>query len=150
MRRRWWILLLLLGCVGLWQVFLLVRPDLFKDPSSKHDLVENSSSPKVGEAVNRDKVGEAINRRNFRRIDKGMTREDVVAILGGPPGDYTRREEAKTCLFRFAGDDRSADEEWQGDNGTILLRFRNGRVIRRAYFLRNGEQIGDPESLFDW
>jgi hypothetical protein len=42
------------------------------------------------------------------------------------------------------------DEQWASDAGTILLRFRRGKVVLRAFFGRNGEQLGDPERPWEF
>ncbi len=86
---------------------------------------------------------------NFNEIERGMTRAEVVAILGGPPGDYTVFRSSQFCTFRWAGGYflngrhvQEVDEQWFSDAGTILLRFRRDKVVLRM-FAGGGEIIAD-------
>ena len=58
----------------------------------------------------------AINQENFDRIQVGMTEDEVEAILGGPPGNYTDRRypmsyTGGSLLYR----------SWIGDGGVISI-----------------------------
>jgi hypothetical protein len=73
-----------------------------------------------------------VNRVSYLRIGQGMRREQVEAILGGPPGNYrSAGESAISCeswLHRI-GDRR---ERWDGDDGDALITFdQDSRVCSR-------------------
>lgn len=57
-----------------------------------------------------------VNRANFERVNEGMTRAEVEAILGRLPGDDAPAPDAAVC-------------SWMGDGTEILVAFdKNGRV----------------------
>ncbi len=69
-----------------------------------------------------------VTRANCERIKEGMTRAEVEAILGGPPGDYrTRPNEADAfAVSEWRG------EVWSGDEGHVWLDFVGGWVIVKS------------------
>jgi hypothetical protein len=123
----------------------------------------------IGAHITRNAVGLAkrglraqaawrINPHNFQRIEKGMTMAEVVAILGGAPDDYTLFTDPLCCCFRWGGgfyDEggafvRAVDEQWNGDAGTVLLRFKRGKVTQRSFLARGGGWLGDDERPMDF
>jgi hypothetical protein len=75
-----------------------------------------------------------INKNGFAAIREGMTLEEVEAIFGRAPGDYTVKKNAGLG-FRFGiGMGPFRDEEWISDHGWITLTFdREGKVIRKEF-----------------
>jgi hypothetical protein len=70
-------------------------------------------------------------KRDFDRIEIGMSREQVEQILGSRPGDYRTAKpdlEASSNIYFQHWD------QWQGDEGTILVFLDgNGRVREREF-----------------
>ena len=66
-----------------------------------------------------------VNRAAFGRIEEGMTRAEVHAILGGPPGDYRTGPPPPPPLL--VSNDRSGPPTliavWEGDEGKLTLDF---------------------------
>src|SRR5947209_5208858 len=63
------------------------------------------------------------------RVIPGMTRAEVEAILGGPPGDYRVRSRAVTIDVALAPVPGRVLEKWRGDAGIALVQFGpDGRV----------------------
>jgi hypothetical protein len=56
--------------------------------------------------------GRLIDRQHCDRVKPGMTRAEVEAVLGGPPGDFTTRE------VWFSAYGRPLDLLWEGDGAT--------------------------------
>ncbi len=60
-----------------------------------------------------------VSREQFQKIEDGMTRAEVEAIIGGPPGDYTPGPHLGfTGSFPYATCD-----SWAGNGGMIWVRF---------------------------
>lgn len=64
-----------------------------------------------------------------------MTRDQVVATLGGPPGDYTNpTSDAIVVIDPWLRDDRLEDEVWWGDGYGLCVRFdHDGRVAKKLF-----------------
>src|SRR5262249_25067880 len=79
--------------------------------------------------------GPRVRRAKFEQVKKGMTREEVIGIVGGPPGDYRTGEveldqepdeEFENLMFNgkvLLGKMRPRIEWWQGDDGTFWICF---------------------------
>jgi hypothetical protein len=78
--------------------------------------------------------GRLIDLEHCLRIKKGMRQDEVEAILGGPPGDFT----TKVVVFLdFRGhftEPVGRQESWCGDKGRILVEFDKHGTVRCAYF----------------
>jgi hypothetical protein len=109
-----------------------------------------------------------INKENFCRIEKGMTMAQVQRLLGGPPGDYVAFGDIigcdwsglhicfTTCCFRWRGQYyengvlvQADDEQWASGAGTLLLRFKRGKVTLRAFHSEKDGWLGDDELATD-
>jgi hypothetical protein len=84
------------------------------------------------------------------RVKPGMTRAEVEALLGGPPGNYATKD------IPAAGAMWPAPPEyqiWNGDRGSLEVYFdqggRNGRVVR-ANFSTSQQLRNGPWGLGDW
>jgi hypothetical protein len=66
-----------------------------------------------------------VNRAAFERIKPGMTRAEVHAILGGPPGDYRTRPSGPFTLFfdSTVNGIIPLAELWQGDEGGVCVEY---------------------------
>ena len=74
--------------------------------------------------------GPRLSRAAFERVHEGLTREEVSATLGVPPGVYTRRPVRKM----FAGV-RDCRERWATDDGEMIVFFGpDGRVFEVRVF----------------
>jgi hypothetical protein len=76
-----------------------------------------------------------VNRAAFERVENGMTRAEVHAILGGPPGDY-RTQPPGIILHEWGGGWSMSKgcgdaEEWEGDEGTVKVQYHHihGKVM---------------------
>jgi hypothetical protein len=70
----------------------------------------------------RPSPGDQITRENFKRLREGMTRAEVEAIRGVPPGDYTTGPVRVVYMGSARGFGRLR-KEWLGDNGHIEMYF---------------------------
>ena len=76
--------------------------------------------------------GRPIDWEHFERIKAGMSRAEVEAILGGPPGDY-HTENIFYCSFGVTFEGRF--EWWSGNEGAILIRFDEQDRVQRHVFM---------------
>ncbi len=72
------------------------------------------------------------------RVEGGMTRAEVEAILGGPPGDYRSRQGAKAGLPRFVPTPTEVEEVWRWDNGHAYVIFTPAGFVAEASFFEPG------------
>ena len=73
--------------------------------------------------------GRGPNRQRFERVGPGMVREELIAIVGGSPGDY------RTDRSRFSVSHHSlwvlGAEEWISDDAFLSVTYdARGRVER--------------------
>jgi hypothetical protein len=77
-----------------------------------------------------------VNRAAFERIEEGMTRAEVHAVLGGPPGDY-RTQPPYPGPFMLHDPYRGWNwhEQWEGDEGLVRLNYSRvtGGVVRATF-----------------
>jgi hypothetical protein len=92
-----------------------------------------------------------VTRENFERIRTGMSRAEVEAILGGPPGDYTTGPTEKDLLELSAADTPEGPRYlviWEGDSGTIWVGFdANDRAIEHKLQPARRKEQGTLDSL---
>jgi hypothetical protein len=90
-----------------------------------------------------------ITRENFERIEEGMRREDVEAILG-PPGDYrtgpTYNPESFSIASFGSWGPRGTMLAWEGDKGGIEVWVDPGGVVFESSFT---PMAPEPVGLFD-
>lgn len=73
--------------------------------------------------------GSKINEKNFERVQDGMAREDVEAMLGAP---------TDTKSIGFGGFSGS-HATWKAQDGTtITIQFVNGKVASKQLFKSGG------------
>lgn len=82
--------------------------------------------------------GDRVTPENVARLREGMTRAEVEAALGGPPGVYHPDGERLAALFRHpatgwewraAADGEADGAVWAGRAGAVVIGFdRDGRV----------------------
>jgi hypothetical protein len=61
--------------------------------------------------------GPRVSRARFERVKEGMSREEVIRTVGGPPGDYSSGP-ALSYPAAFSGYHR-----WLADDGELLVLF---------------------------
>jgi hypothetical protein len=76
-----------------------------------------------------------INRERFEQIKEGMTRDEVIALIGLPPGDYTfmKAEWINLAVMCSKWPPWLTQEDWAGDAGCIILTFEGGKVVDRQF-----------------
>jgi hypothetical protein len=64
--------------------------------------------------------GPRVSQARFKQVNKGMSRQEVIRIVGGPPGDYSSGQYATTY-----GRARNywQVEGWFCDDGELLIHF---------------------------
>jgi hypothetical protein len=66
-----------------------------------------------------------------RTINQGMTKAQVIALLRGPPGDYT----TLPCVWPWPGIGYNSHDFWKSDTGIIAVRFGStGQVEEVCFF----------------
>src|SRR5689334_16916133 len=82
--------------------------------------------------------GRLIDRAHFDELGAGMRYTEVVAILGGPPGDVrtesVRYYEPDASYFRFRAGPGGRCERWSGNDGQILVAFDSQGVVQLLDF----------------
>jgi outer membrane protein assembly factor BamE (lipoprotein component of BamABCDE complex) len=82
-----------------------------------------------------------MDKEHCERIKEGMRREEVEALLGGPPGTFTSGE---VQYWEFhdgsLGGDGPRWEHWSGQRGQIAVRFDEGGAVRDCAF----DEVFDP------
>jgi hypothetical protein len=66
-------------------------------------------------------IGRRVSQARFEQVKIGMSREEVIRTVGGPPGDHSNGECVSLCglgTFRDKG-----YESWRGDDGELFVRF---------------------------
>jgi hypothetical protein len=67
--------------------------------------------------------GSKINQSNFDKVQNGMTKEEVAAILGSP---------TETSSINIGGLSGTAST-WKSDSGEISIQFVNNRVQAKQF-----------------
>jgi len=62
--------------------------------------------------------GPRVTRARFEQVKKGMSRQEVIRIVGGPPSDYALAER-----YVAGGIARLRYDEWLCDDGQLLVLF---------------------------
>jgi len=73
----------------------------------------------------------------FHKIQPGMTEEQVISILGMPPGDYSTDP---TLAFLYlgpgqvtAGEDWGTPKEWRFNSWEVAVWFKDGKAHRVGF-----------------
>ncbi len=72
-----------------------------------------------------------IDQEHCDRIKEGMSRAEVEAILGGPPGDFATKRMHYAVVYI---DGTPLDKRWYGNEGVIEVQFDYGGKVGRALF----------------
>src|SRR5262245_1191144 len=81
-----------------------------------------------------------VTRSRFERVKEGMSREEVIRTVGGPPGDYAGRD---VILSGFPG--RSQDyETWVCADGELLVLFDGAGTATDIAVLDVEDPLGRP------
>jgi hypothetical protein len=96
-----------------------------------------------------------INRRGFDMIQPGMTRQQVEAILSGPPGDYRTifvlDGSGPDPVPARRGTDGYRDGVWSSDHGRIWVFFdADGKVADKACSDGIGQSPSLRERIRQW
>jgi hypothetical protein len=71
-----------------------------------------------------------LSRRQMERVVPGMARTEVVALLGGAPGDYRTDRERFTVSHHSL--DALGGEQWIGDEAKVEVWFDNDERVTRV------------------
>ena len=66
----------------------------------------------------------------FTQVTKGITRDEVIAAIGAPPGDYTTRPFSDPPTTSGWAMFARGVERWVYDDARLLVQFRGGRAVR--------------------
>jgi hypothetical protein len=99
-----------------------------------------------------------VTKESYERIKLGMTRGEVEAILGVPPGDYTggptRSSRLKSemeiahDLSWSGGSPETWGEWWKGDAADVMVRFSpSGLAVWKMYRQREREEQTTSENI---
>jgi hypothetical protein len=94
-----------------------------------------------------------VTRAAFAKIEVGMTRAEVEAILGGPPGDYRTQPSPSFSLGVEMGGFiiiATPDHYWYGDEGQVWVRFAHGGGVEDWGFSPAKHDPIDPIKLALW
>jgi hypothetical protein len=84
-----------------------------------------------------------IDREHYDRIKLGMSRAEVEAVLGGPPGDFTTEDVTYKAPDGDLAIFNGPHEYWAGNDGDIWVAFdEQGDVQRRAF----GDAVSTPKT----
>jgi outer membrane protein assembly factor BamE (lipoprotein component of BamABCDE complex) len=89
--------------------------------------------------------GRLIDREHSERIKVGMNRDEVEAILGGPPGDFTTVEFSFVSLECGIGVVGHRREHWKGDQGLVGVDFDGQGKVAWRWFDK-GILVPEPSS----
>jgi hypothetical protein len=76
-------------------------------------------------------------RAKFEQVRKGMSREEVIRIVGGPPGDYSDGE--WSSMPRLSG--YEAHDSWFTDEGELLVRFDDTDIATHVVIVSVGRAV---------
>ena len=83
----------------------------------------------------------AVSRERFERLKKGMSREEVEAIIGVPPGTYETERRISIGTFGLHRGDH-----WQGDEGIITVTFdATGHAVYFSFI--NADEYSTPDEV---
>jgi hypothetical protein len=87
-----------------------------------------------------------VTKANYQRIERGMMLEQVIALLGAPPGDYRtgpveldlrewdwKFDNMMNAPEWWLGEVRPRVEWWRGDEGTFWVCFLDGREVEKNF-----------------
>jgi hypothetical protein len=73
-----------------------------------------------------------VTRENYDRIEKGMSRAEVEALIG-PPGDYRTGPSGIVSMTIYCGPSKGKLEAWAGDHGGICVYFGPDGVADKQF-----------------
>jgi hypothetical protein len=62
-------------------------------------------------------------RETFERVRQGMSRDEVIRTVGGPPGEYLPAELRDRVLLSARGLGYQRYDQWVTEEGELLVRF---------------------------
>jgi hypothetical protein len=67
--------------------------------------------------------GARVTTARFHQVEKGMSREEVIRVVGGPPGDYSNGRRVSL----LAGNQPC--ENWLSEDGELLVDFDDAGTV---------------------
>ena len=104
--------------------------------------------------VNREAIRRALHPDSLVNIKTGMTKQEVVRLIGGPSGSYNRYP----VVWRLGPDswesvfyDCYKTETWTGDEGELTVCFDDKGIVHGAFFHPiDCDSRTLFQRLFDW
>jgi hypothetical protein len=76
-----------------------------------------------------------IDKATCDKVERGMTRPEVEAILGGPPGNYTGLFFKKDIAVPLTVAGSASRAQWTGTSGVLIVFFdEQEKVLTSTYF----------------
>jgi hypothetical protein len=89
-----------------------------------------------------------IDREKCALIKEGMTKEEVIAIIGAPPGRYGGKSVGRSDRQPILD---PGTEVWEDDKGAIIVDFgEDGRVEFKCYLAASGYRREEGSGISDW
>ena len=81
-------------------------------------------------------VTPGVTKLNCDRIQKGMTKAEVEAILGGAPGDHSAERHFDMSRANIINHKKDALELWAADKGLAAIWFDQSGIVTGAEFCK--------------
>lgn len=99
---------------------------------------------------NRIHIGSSISQTLCAKIEEGMTRNQVVDLIGGSSGAYNTApvvfKSPDLKLWDTVIINRYEPEIWTGDEGEIIICFDENGIVRHCFFR---SVVTDRRNLFE-
>lgn len=99
----------------------------------------------VGGTLSLPTRGAQISRENYHRLDKGMTKAEVEAILGAP-GDYTEWPHLGIEYPRWKSNYELC--VWQSENGRLTVFYLDDKVFKLYFYPSESEPGNNRRQRF--
>jgi len=93
--------------------------------------------PRILKSSHQRKVSKSINEEICARIKEGMSREEVILLIGDSNGCYNSSPVVYRAELGFWTNhicERYNGDVWTGDDGEIIICFGEADVVRHAYY----------------
>lgn len=88
-------------------------------------------------STHRSHVTLRINQQVWMQIEEGMSREQVVQLIGGPNGAYNKHPiglKGQLSSWSHSICEHYSPEVWTGDNGEVIVCFDAKGFVRHSFY----------------